>query len=304
MAAAATQVAEKPMVAEGLLERERYVVFNRFSSRDGAGPRFEKRWADRTSSLITLQGFRFFTLLRRADDVMVNGKPVTYEENTPDYQSMTIWETKKDFNSWRTGYAFKEAHGGGSLGGFLSAIVGSLMVLKGAPVPAFWDALATISTPTQEVTLEKKNRDASGNAITDGSEPLPNECFVSMNRFPVKPEYAKDFEERWSQRESKLQGQKGFVGFTLLRRDRPPPGHGNGAGVVMVDDKYNYEAVTIWRSKEDFWAWREGDGQTVHAEAKKEVDSGAKKPISDFLTGPPSPIFWEGVLALQSEVGV
>ena len=28
----------------------------------------------------------------------------------------------------RTGYAFKEAHGGGSIGGFLSAVVGSAMV--------------------------------------------------------------------------------------------------------------------------------------------------------------------------------
>jgi len=55
--------------------------------------------------------------------------------------SMTVWETKKNFNSWRTGYAFKEAHGGGTIGGFLSAIVGSAMVLKGPPAPAMWDAL-------------------------------------------------------------------------------------------------------------------------------------------------------------------
>jgi heme-degrading monooxygenase HmoA len=86
---------------------------NRFQSREGAGPRFEKRWADRKSSLKTLEGFRFFTLLRRADNIELNGKTVEYEEDTPDYMSMTVWETKKNFNSWRTGYAFKEAHGGG-----------------------------------------------------------------------------------------------------------------------------------------------------------------------------------------------
>ena len=97
----------------GLLDRERYVVFNRFQSRDGAGPRFEKRWADRKSSLKVLDGFRFFTLLRRADDVQLNDRPVEYAQGTADYMSMTVWETKKNFNSWRTGYAFKEAHGGG-----------------------------------------------------------------------------------------------------------------------------------------------------------------------------------------------
>ena len=118
------------LCAEGLLGRERYVVFNRFQSREGAGPRFEKRWADRKSSLKVLDGFRFFTLLRRADDVELNGSPVAYEEGTSDYMSMTVWETKKNFNSWRTGFAFKEAHGGGSIAGFLSAVVGSMMVLK------------------------------------------------------------------------------------------------------------------------------------------------------------------------------
>ncbi len=51
------------------LPTERYVVFNRFQTRGGAGPKFEKRWAERKSSLATTDGFRFFTLLRRVDDV-------------------------------------------------------------------------------------------------------------------------------------------------------------------------------------------------------------------------------------------
>ena len=113
-AAASLDSEEATETADGLLGRERYVVMNRFQSRVGAGPRFEKRWADRKSSLKILEGFRFFTLLRRADDVELNGKKVEYEDDTPDYMSMTVWETKKNFNSWRTGYAFKEAHGGGT----------------------------------------------------------------------------------------------------------------------------------------------------------------------------------------------
>ena len=123
------------------------MVFNRFTVRDNAGPRFEKRWADRKSSLKVLDGFRFFTLLRRADGVSVSGRVIEYEEGTPDYMSMTIWQTKKNFNSWRTGYAFKEAHGGGSIGGFLSAMLGSMMVIKTPPTPAMWDAV-TLHTHT------------------------------------------------------------------------------------------------------------------------------------------------------------
>jgi len=180
----------------GLLDRERYVVFNRFQSRDGAGPRFEKRWADRKSSLKVLDGFRFFTLLRRADDVQLNDRPVEYAQGTADYMSMTVWETKKNFNSWRTGYAFKEAHGGGSIAGFLSAVVGSMMVIKSTPIPAMWDALCTITTATRNCPLELKNRDASELAVTDGSTLLPAECFVAMNRFPVKAECSRAFEQR------------------------------------------------------------------------------------------------------------
>ena len=38
---------------------------NRFRVKSGAGPRFEKRWANRKSRLAELDGFRFFTLMRR-----------------------------------------------------------------------------------------------------------------------------------------------------------------------------------------------------------------------------------------------
>ena len=118
-------IAEKEEIAKSsLLPRERYIVFNRFQAREGAGPKFEKRWADRKSGLAKMDGFRFFTLLRRADDIKsTDGKLTTYPEGTPNYMSMTIWETKETFTSWRTSYAFKEAHGGGSIGGFLSALV-------------------------------------------------------------------------------------------------------------------------------------------------------------------------------------
>jgi heme-degrading monooxygenase HmoA len=109
---------------DSVLPMERYVTFNRFQTRAGSGPKFEKRWAERKSSLAQTDGFRFFTLLRRADDVQsTDGKAVSYPVGTPDYMSMSVWETKDTFSSWRKSNAFKEAHGGGSIGGFLSALV-------------------------------------------------------------------------------------------------------------------------------------------------------------------------------------
>merc|ERR1712216_385715 len=96
-------------------------------------------------------------------------------------------ETKKNFNSWRTGYAFKEAHGGGSIGGFLSAVVGSMMVLKTTPVPAMWDALIPITTATEDCRVaSKKSRRrrkhrgrwsaGAGARMLRGDESFPSEA--------------------------------------------------------------------------------------------------------------------------------
>jgi hypothetical protein len=39
------------------------------------------------------------------------------------YMSLTQWADKASFNAWRTGEAFKEAHGGGTLFGFVEMLV-------------------------------------------------------------------------------------------------------------------------------------------------------------------------------------
>lgn len=49
---------------------------------------FEQRWAERKSSLAKLDGFRFFTLLRRVDKV--GERTIEYPADTPDYMSMTV----------------------------------------------------------------------------------------------------------------------------------------------------------------------------------------------------------------------
>lgn len=70
------------------LGAERYVICNRFNNRMSKAALFEKRWAERKSSLSKLDGFRFFTLLRRVD--VVGDKVMSYPDNTPDYMSMTV----------------------------------------------------------------------------------------------------------------------------------------------------------------------------------------------------------------------
>ncbi|MBV5333102.1 antibiotic biosynthesis monooxygenase, partial [bacterium] len=143
------------------------------------------------------------------------------------YVSFTIWSEKKHFNAWRSGDAFKEAHGGTSLFAFVSTMVGSAMVLRGAPKPAFYD----------------------GNAI------LPAECFVACNQFFVPPDSAVQFEERWRDRTSRLAGCDGFVSFDLLRRDVKARGHGI---VPMGEEEPSYSTCTIWRDRAAFEGWRTG----------------------------------------------
>ena len=50
----------------------------------------------------------------------------------PIHRSMhrQVWENKDNFNAWRKGPAFKEAHGGGTVGGVFDAILGVITELK------------------------------------------------------------------------------------------------------------------------------------------------------------------------------
>jgi len=74
-------------LAEDALPGERYVATNRFKVRNNAGPKFEKRWADRKSRLAELEGFRFFALLKR---VSAFGVDYAEEGDFGNYISMTV----------------------------------------------------------------------------------------------------------------------------------------------------------------------------------------------------------------------
>jgi heme-degrading monooxygenase HmoA len=206
---------------KGLLRRDRYVATNRFSVRQNQAAKFEKRWATRKSRLATLQGFKYFHLMRRVKIDEETGE-ANYDEGTDDesaqgnYVSFTIWDKKSDFSAWRTGDAFKEAHGGTSIGAFMSTMISSAMVLKGAPKPAFYDGLLQQSVKPEAVA---EIVDGWRSVEADGINTLPTECFVACNQFFVPPENAPAFEERWSNRESQLKECEGFTSFSMLRRD-------------------------------------------------------------------------------------
>jgi len=290
----------KPVApSESLLRRDRYVATNRFTVRNGKGAKFEQRWATRKSRLASLEGFKYFQLMRR---VKLSDDAPDYESDPFDYVSFTIWDQKRHFNAWRAGEAFKEAHGGTSLTAFIGAMVSSLRVLKGAPRPAFYDGLLMQSTvpATVPTTVDGWRADVEA----DGVASLPAECFVAMNKFVVLPGQEAAFEQRWAARKSQLSKCDGFVSFSMLRRDAKAKGHGVAP---LSEDEPNYTSCTIWRDRAAFDAWRSGQafGQ-AHGQKPASSAGGdaaeAPKP-APMWARPPSPVFYEGVLVISSPEG-
>ena len=296
---------------KGLLKRDRYMATNRFAVRKGKGAKFEKRWATRKSRLAQLDGFKYFHLMRRVsvDNGDESGEGETkYDEGTDkesmqgNYVSFTIWEKKSHFSAWRKGDAFKEAHGGTSIGAFMSTMINSAMVLKGPPRPAFYDGLLQQSTIPESIPATV---DGWRNVNADGLNTLPTECFVACNQFFVPPENAVAFEQRWANRESKLKECEGFVSFSMLRRDGQAKGH----GTVEVDPKEpTYLSTTIWKDQASFEKWRKGTafqqahGQKPPSEQTSEATKTAAPPTL-LWSRPPQPIFYEGTLVITSEDG-
>lgn len=285
--------------SRGLLQRDRYVATNRFAVRKGRQAKFEQRWANRRSRLATLDGFKYFHLMRRV--TLAEDGTCTYDEGDSDetmagnYVSFTIWNKKSDFSAWRKGDAFKEAHGGTSITAFLSTMVNSALVLKGAPRPAFYDGLLVQSTNPQNVP---ETVDGWRSVEADGISTLPAECFIACNQFYVPQENAIAFEQRWVERDSRLSECDGFVAFTLLRRDGTAKGHGTSP---VTSEEPTYVSTTIWRDRAAFDNWRTGGAfQTAHGGAK-ETDG--EKPSAPLWSKPPTPVFYEGTLVISSKDG-
>ena len=301
MATAPADVEEKV----GLLPRERYVASNRFQVRDGKAAAFEQRWATRKSRLANLDGFRYFTLLRRVPLVEVVGERGAQamggnENKKYDYKSLTIWEGKDNFDAWRNGDAFVEAHGGKGIGNFLKAIVSSLQVLKGAPTPVFYDGLLHLANPP---TNDKKVEGGWRVVDADGVNQLDAECFVAANKFKIRKGAEAAFEERWRTREGSLTDLPGFKSFTMLRHD------GNNFDKDPLGDDFNYMSFTVWQDKKSFNGWRNSQSfKDAHGggakKQKQEENAPDDKPkeLPPWVR-PPQVEFWEGVLELTNPQG-
>lgn len=226
--------------------------------------------AERKSRLAKLDGFRFFTLLRR-----IEADGVKYDEDLGNYISLTVWQDKKNFDDWRTGDAFKEAHGGGGITDFVQLLSTALFILKGSPKPAFYDGL-----------LVKKGgygldfaTDSGWRQIpADGKNFLPVDVFVVQTRLQVDENSIKAFESQIKSKESdQYAGYDGYAGSLYMRRD-----------ATKADDGYNYIEMSIWKDKASYDAYKQ---------SATPIDSLA-------VARSKSPAFYEGKLALNSVLGV
>lgn len=86
-----------------------------------------------------------------------------------------------------------------------------------------------------------------------------------MNRIPVNPDYAQDFEQRFSDRAALVDGMDGFVAFRLLRPSKPTD---------------PYIVMTFWETKAHFEAW------TRSAEFKEGHARAGRLPHDAFLGHP------------------
>jgi heme-degrading monooxygenase HmoA len=220
---------------KGLLKRDRYIATNRFVVRKDRAAKFEQRWANRKSRLATLPGFRYFHLMRRVNTINDQYDPGGTDESAQEnYVSFTIWNKKSDFSNWRNGEAFKEAHGGTSIGAFLSTMVNSALVLRGAPRPAFYDGILMDSV-IPKTEQQQELVDGWRNVNADGIHMLDTECYVELIKFYIASEHAADFEKTMQKQKQSLKDAEGFVTRVLMRRDGQAKGY--VCGVVLVGAK-------------------------------------------------------------------
>ena len=259
-----------------LLKRDRYIATNRFAVRKGdAAAKFEKRWATRKSRLASLEGFRYFHLMRRVNEEYQYEAGETDEEAQENYVSFTVWNKKSNFSAWRKGEAFKEAHGGTSISAFLSTMVNSALLLRGAPRPAFYDGLLVQSS---RPTTVPETVDGWRNVEADGINTLPPECFVVMYKLFVPRENAVNLEQSFRPLE-------GSVFSCLMRRDASAKGHGV---TELKDNEPSYVATSVFESKESFEAM---GGELLPPE------------VATLSSKEPERVLYEGTLVITNEAG-
>ena len=203
------------------------------------------------------------------------------------YISFTVWNKKENFDAWRSGEAFKEAHGGGGIMDFVKLITTALFILDGSPKPAFWDAMLPVSV-ANEVDTKLKGDGGWRSIVADGVSEISPDIFVATNKFSVKAGQEVDFEKRWASRESNLKEFPGFMRFYLTRRD-----------ATKADDGVNYQTVSVWTNKAAFENWYAKSG-SHGGSSTSNPNATPTKPIGESLNGPPKQAFYEGKLALMA----
>jgi heme-degrading monooxygenase HmoA len=97
--------------------------------------------------------------------------------------------------------------------------------------------------------------------------------YIAMNHFRVKPEASEQFEQRWRDRETYLEGVPGFREFRLLRGP-------------VEDGAQLYASHSIWDGEGVFRAWTESESfRKAHAQGS----------VAGILLGPPKFVGWEVV---------
>jgi len=288
-----TSIDESPN--DTVVPTSRFIVQNRFRVKSGREAAFEKRWADRKSRLGNLPGFRFFCMMRLVTD---GDDTKSDNDDEPNYVSSTVWDTYENFDAWKKGDAFKEAHGGGTIGGVASMLLATARNTKGKPKPAYWEGLLPT---TIEGTPPSDGEGWRAVEVEEGMT-LPTDCFIAMNRFSVRPGMGGAFETRFASRESSLKEYDGFVGFLLFRRNGNKKPDDGGE----PDDGCTHSTFSVWKDRDAFAEWRADSASKAKAKPKGEGkgDPPGKGGPPNIYTRPPVPSFYEGILALESAPGL
>lgn len=273
---------------EGVGSSSRYVASNRFSINPSAAAKFEARWATRKSRLAVLEGFRYFSLLRLTDfDTATDSELSAFN-----YVSFTIWSNKSNFNSWRTGEAFKEAHGGGTIFGFVDMLVNSIGVLKGPPKPIFYDGkFPTARIPPKE-SKERVVSEGWRVVEANGKDKIDSEVFADAVAFQLSAGKENAYETFWGENYKSLTFKDSdFICSLLLKRDSKVKMHGSDDPKTLPPGT----SYVLFNFSED---------KAKGAEWKKAVLSKLEdfKNLSEggvFSTSPESASY-EGILTLEN----
>lgn len=250
-------------------------------------------------------------------------------EDDINYISCTVWDDQPSFDAWKAGDAFKEAHGGGTLGGIASMLLATARNTKGKPKAAMWEGLLPVSGGTAPEATPGGWRQVEA----DGSTTLEAEAFLAMNRFSVTPGGEAAFEAslapltlapnpeplararapsprprpypgplaseaRFAARESTLARYEGFKAFLLLRRDGSDP------------DGFTHSTWSVWRDRAAFEAWQGSEQRAGKPGPQAASAPEGGKPAGGPPGGgkppfvrKPVPTFYEGILVLESAKG-